>query len=450
MVDEGRCATYDPAMSPFTPGRAHRITKITAGILVCALLFAGGVGVGLTYGNADALGKTGISLSDLHKTITGSRVNGVGAAPPSDIAQDVDFSQFWEVWRDLRAQFYEQPVNEHALLYGAIRGMVAAVEDPYTSFFEPEQSETFLDDLSGEFSGIGAEIGIRDGELQIIAPLPDSPAEKAGIRARDLIVEIDGEMSIDLTVEEAVQKIRGPKGTTVTLKLGRVNTAAEDSESGILETVDISIVRDTITIQSLYVREEEPGLFVIELRSFNADTGDDFRAAIKQIQQKGARGLILDVRNDPGGYLDIAVDIASAWLGNDVVVQERKRGEITDQYYGSGKGDLRGIKTVVLVNEGSASASEIVAGALQDKGVATIVGTQTFGKGSVQEFQEYPDGSALKVTVAEWLTPNGRSINHEGITPDIVVEFTEEDFTNGNDPQLQKALELLRTGQAKP
>jgi len=437
-------------MSLFEGRGAQKITKVTAGILACALLFAFGVGVGLTYGNAGELGKSGISLSDLRDVVTGGRVNGVGAAAPADVAQDIDFDQFWEVWRDLRAQFYEQPVDEQTLLYGAIRGMVASVGDPYTSFFEPKQSETFLDDLSGEFSGIGAEIGVRDNELQIVAPLPDSPAEKAGVRARDLILEINGEPSLDITVEEAVQKIRGPKGTTVTLTLGRVNTEAEDSPSGILETVEVQIVRDTIEIKSIYLSEPEPNIFVIELRSFNADTNNAFLDAIAEIQQKGARGLIVDVRNDPGGYLDTAVEIASSWLGKDVVVQERKRGEITEQFHGSERGDLRGIKTVVLVNEGSASASEILAGALQDKNLATLVGTQTFGKGSVQEFQEYGDGSALKVTVAEWLTPNGRSINHEGITPDIIVELTETDFNEGTDPQLEKALELIRTGQAKP
>lgn len=440
-------------MSFFGGNGPKKLAKGSLLTLFFAIVFAAGVGIGLKYGDAAELSRSGSTLSELRNMMTGgpARVIGVGAGAPSDVSEEIDFNQFWTVWRDLRESYYEQPIDERDLFYGAIRGMVAAAGDPYTTFFEPKQAETFLDDLSGEFSGIGAEIGVRDGGLQIIAPLPDSPAERAGVRARDLILQVDGEESLQMSVEEAVMKIRGQKGTPVVLTLGRVNAEIEDSPTGILETIEVTIVRDTIEIQSVYSREEEEGIFVIDVRSFNADTQDAFAEAVDEVMSHHqVKGIVIDLRNDPGGYLDIAVGIAGEWIARDVVVQQRERGEITSQYGSEGRGILEGVKTVVLVNEGSASASEILAGALQDYEHATIVGTQTFGKGSVQEYQEYADGSALKVTVAEWLTPLGRSINHEGIVPDVEVELTEEDFNEGTDPQLSRALELIRTGQARP
>jgi carboxyl-terminal processing protease len=431
-IDTRRARAYHPGMSFFGGRGPKKLAKGSLAALCFAIVFAAGIGIGLKYGDAAELTRGGSAFSDLRDIVTGgpARILGVGAKVPADISDDIDFAQFWDVWRDLRASYYEQPLDERELFYGAIRGMVAAAGDPYTTFFEPREAETFLDDLSGEFSGIGAEIGIRDGELQVIAPLPDSPAERAGVRAGDRILTIDGKESLAMSVEEAVMNIRGPKGTSVTLTLGRLNEAIEDGAQGILETLEIMIVRDTITVQSVSQREAEPGIYVIDLRSFNADTEEAFIAAVDEIRTKpGLKGLIVDLRNDPGGYLDTAVGIAGEWIERDVVVQQRERGEISAQYGAEGRGALKGVKTVVLVNEGSA---------------------QTFGKGSVQEYQEYDDGSALKVTVAEWLTPQGRSINHEGIVPDVEVELTVEDFNEGNDPQLDKALELIRTGQAKP
>jgi carboxyl-terminal processing protease len=421
--------------------------RFFGGAVALAVVFLIGLAIGFEKGQA-APGSfrlwTGANASS-----TG-RVLGIGGNPPPGHAQNVDFSLFWKTWDDLHSNFYHQPVDDKALFYGALRGMTDALDDPYTNFFEPRDAETFNNDLKGTFSGIGAEIGAKNGRLQVIAPLPDSPAERAGVRARDLILKIDGTEALTMPVDEAVTRIRGEKGTKVTLQLGRAKDGSATTTADNLQTIDVTIVRDTITVKSVDVKAKDHGVFVINIHSFNEDTGELFQKAVDQAVDKGAKGIVLDLRNDPGGYLDRAVQIAGEWLPDDIVVQQRQQGKITERYKGTGRGKLKGIKTVVLVNEGSASASEIVAGALQDKGAATIVGKTSFGKGSVQDYIENGDGSALKVTIAEWLTPNGRSINHEGITPDVVVDLTPEDINAERDPQLEKAIDLLRSGQAKP
>lgn len=418
-------------------------------LIVIGAAFCGGIVVGYANGVRADGGSGALSSATDGVERAFGRVLGTGSNPPNSMVKDVEFRLFWDVWKDLSSQFYKQPVDEQALFYGALRGMVASLEDPYTDFFEPVEATEFSDSLEGKFSGIGAEIGVKEGQLQVVAPLPDSPAERAGVRARDLILSIDGEESLNMSVEEAVYKIRGTKGTQVVLELGRTEPAG-DGETVSPVVRRVTITRDDIVVKSVRMETKDGNIPVIEIRSFNADTGALFRDAVDAAVSAGAPGVVVDLRNDPGGYLDQAVTVAGEWVGRDVVVQERQRGEITEQLQGMGRSLLKGIKTVLLVNEGSASASEILAGALQDYGVATIVGKQTFGKGSVQDYHEYPGGSAVKITIAEWLTPNGRSIEQDGITPDVEVEFTNEDFNADRDPQLEKALELIRTGQAKP
>ncbi|MBD3251755.1 PDZ domain-containing protein, partial [Candidatus Uhrbacteria bacterium] len=303
-------------------------------------------------------------------------------------------------------------------------------------------ADEFSDSLKGEFSGIGAEIGTKNDELQIIAPLPDTPAERAGVRARDRIVAIDGEESIRMPVGEAVMKIRGERGTDVVLTLGRMTKNAEGDEE--TELLDVTITRDVIHVDSATMTDLEDGVFHIEIRAFNEDAAVTFAELVDEARSNGMKSLIVDVRNNPGGFLDRAITMTGEWLKGEVVVQQRKQGKITDKFYGTGRGILRGVPTIVLVNEGSASASEILAGALQDYDLATVVGMQTFGKGSVQDYIEYSDGSAFKITVSEWLTPDGRSINEEGIVPDVEVEMTSEDYNADKDPQLEKAIELLQ------
>jgi carboxyl-terminal processing protease len=424
-------------------------------LALCALCLAVGFGIGYQRGVAGMRGgadkERPSSITSTNASTTHGTVTGIGSKPPRGLVRDVDFKLFWEVWNDLKEQYYEQPVDETRLFYGALHGMAAALGDPYTNYFEPEEADEFADALKGEFSGIGAEIGTKNGQLQIIAPLADSPAERAGLRARDIIVKIDNVDAITMPVDQAVAKIRGPKGTRVTLTIARTDQGASASSTMMRDEnlKEVEIVRDTIIVKSVEVKEEADRVMRISIRSFNDDVVDLFEHAVDVVRTKNARGVIIDLRNNPGGYLDKAVMLAGAWT-TDVVVEQREQGTITEKYKGEGRQRLRGLPTVVLMNEGSASASEILAGALQDYELATIVGQRSFGKGSVQDYRGYKDGSAVKITIAEWLTPNGRSINKEGIIPDVEVIMTPEDYNADRDPQLEKAIELIRTGQAKP
>ncbi|OGL66352.1 hypothetical protein A2856_01490 [Candidatus Uhrbacteria bacterium RIFCSPHIGHO2_01_FULL_63_20] len=351
---------------------------------------------------------------------------------PSTLSEDVDFRQFWDVWNLVKELYVRQPVSEKELFYGAMHGLVAGTGDDYTSYFDPEEAQAFTENLEGSFTGIGAEIGIKEGILQVVAPLPDTPAERAGLRTGDHILLIDGTDTSGMPVEEAVNRIRGPKGSVVTLAIGR---------EGAGEAVEFKITREKIVVQSVKLTMED-AIATIAIHTFNDETVPLFNDAVNEALSKDAEGIILDLRGDPGGLLNAAISVASAWTGYDTVVIEK--GQNTDQpFHGVSAPRLAGMDTVVLVNGGSASASEIVAGALQDYGFATLVGTQTFGKGSVQDYRELPDGSAVKVTVALWYTPKGRSIDKTGITPDEVVEFTEEDLDAKRDPQKEKALQIL-------
>jgi len=353
--------------------------------------------------------------------------------PPASASEDVDFGQFWDVWNLVKENYYRQPVSDKDLFYGALAGMVEGAGDPYTVYFDPDQAQDFQDALSGTFSGIGAEIGLRDEMLVVVAPLEDSPAQRAGILAGDTIWAIDGTETSGMSVEEAVTMIRGEVGTQVTLTV---------SHDGIAEATDIVITRDTITIDSVKWEISEDGIATVSLYEFNGDTSALFNEAMNDLLSKNARGIILDLRSNPGGLLSTAIDVASAWVGYQPVVLEKEQDD-THSFSGVSAPRLQGIPTVVLVDGGSASASEIVAGALQDYGLATLVGTQTFGKGSVQDYRSLADGSAVKITIAQWYTPNGRTIHEVGITPDTIVEYTKKDADAKRDPQKEKALEIL-------
>lgn len=360
------------------------------------------------------------------------QVVGVGEVPPR-LAEDVRFDLFWDVWNLIKDEYVDQPVSEKELFYGAMKGMVWALGDQHSTFFDPETAQEFAEELSGMFDGIGAEIESKDGGIVVVAPLPDSPAEKAGIRNGDKILAIDGLDTTGMATDEAVKHIRGEKGTIVTLTVTR---------DGLGEATDIAITRDTIVVESVKYTLRDDGLAVVTISFFNGDTSSLFAESAQKALSQGAKGIILDLRNDPGGYLTAAIDVASAWVGKQTVVSEKAL-EQSIASLGTRSATLDDIPTVVLVNGGSASASEIVAGALQDYGLATIVGEQTFGKGSVQDYRDLPDGSAVKLTIARWYTPNDRSIDKQGITPDVVVERTEEDYNADRDPQMDKAVELL-------
>lgn len=355
---------------------------------------------------------------------------------------DVDFSLFWDAWRLAEEKHLEKP-DRLKMLYGAISGMIKSIGDPYTVFFDPAETQKFSSDLSGVFEGIGAEIGIKKGALTIIAPLVNSPAEKAGIRAGDKILKIDSTLTGDLTIDEAVNLIRGPKGTEVTLTVMR---GVEEKSR------EIKIIRETIIVKSTEWKIEDidspagkEKIAVVKISRFTEDTSDEINAAAGEILKSDVKGIILDLRNNPGGYLDSAVDVASIFMpANKVAVTENFRNGKKNDYLTRGGDKLSNLPAVVLINEGSASAAEILAGALRDNRQIKLVGEKTFGKGSVQELENLKNNSSIKITVAEWLTPSGKSINKEGLKPDIEVKLTDEDFEAKRDPQLDEAIKLLR------
>lgn len=375
------------------------------------------------------------AIAEKKDTYLGAVTNKYNLKTRKDFSKDIDFSLFWDTWDALKHNYVDQEkVNDKKLFYGALKGMVAAVGDPYTVFMEPKTAQEFSDDLAGTFEGIGAEIGIKKDILTIIAPLPDMPAAKAGVKAGDLVLAIDKQSTMGISIDEAVNKLRGPKNTDVTITISR---------KGMEGTKDIVITRGKIIVKSVRTSVKEDNIFVIKITSFNEDTYDLFGEAEKKALSSNAKGIILDLRNNPGGFLNTAIEISSEWIEDGVVVEEKFGNGETNPHLARGRARLKDIPTVVLVNQGSASASEIVSGALQDYKKAIIVGMQTFGKGSVQTLTDLGDGSSVKITVAKWLTPNGRSINDEGIAPDVKVDLTLDDYNNNVDPQMDKALEIL-------
>ncbi len=372
-------------------------------------------------------------------TNIGTLVN-INREKPAYVSKDVDFALFWKVWDYVRANYLEQPVSETKLFYGSLQGILASLEDPYSLFMDPEIAEKFNQELSGSFEGIGAEIGIKNDRLVIIAPLPETPAERAGLRPGDRIISINDLDTTGIALDYAVSLIKGPKSTKVVLKILTEGDSAPR---------EVEIIRDKIRIEAIRSELKTiPGtdkqVGYIRLIHFAREANESFIKAWQNLSTRGARGLILDLRNNPGGYLDQAVEIASHWIKDGVVVKEQFVPPQFKEYQSTGVGDLQGIATIVLINQGSASASEIVAGALQDYQEAILVGEKTFGKGSVQDYQTFSDGSSLKLTIAKWFTPKSRQIDKTGITPDIEVTLTKDDYNNDKDPQLEKALELLR------
>lgn len=366
---------------------------------------------------------------------------GKSSAPAAVNQADVtntDYSLLWRTLQLVKEKYVDRPVDEKKMMYGSIKGLVESLEDPHSSFLDPDENKRFHSDLEGNFDGIGAEIAVREGNLTIVAPLDNSPAEKAGIRPLDLIVKIDGEDSLDMSVEEAVTKIRGPKGSQVKL------TVLHKGES---DTVEITITRENIRVESVKSEIKTVNgkqIAYINLTRFGPDAKQAFTNAVNQNVKPGIAGIILDMRNNPGGLLDAAIDISSFWLKSDqVALKEVDADRNESLYHSRGPGQLANIKTVVLINEGSASASEIVAGALQDHKLATLVGAKSFGKGSVQDLIDLPGGGALKITIAKWLTPNGKSIDKQGIEPDVKVEMKAEDYEKDRDPQLDRALQMF-------
>ncbi len=352
--------------------------------------------------------------------------------------EGIDLSVYWMVKDILEKKYVDkESISDQNFLYGSIKGLTMALEDPYTVYMTPEETTEFNSSLNGELEGIGAELTVRNQVLVVVSPLKNSPAKNAGLLPDDIIYKIDGEIAADMTLFDAINNIRGEKGTEVVLTIIR-----EDKPN----PFDVTIVRDKVVIESVDHEEVEPGIWLVSINQFSDDTREEFDQAINEISLADAKGVILDLRFNGGGYLSGSVDIMSGLLqGEKKVVDIKYRDEsLNESLFTDGKAQLPETPLVVLVNRGSASASEIVAAAIQDYERGIVLGENTFGKGTVQEVDPLPDGSSLRFTIAKWLSPSGRDLDIDGVEPDTVVELTEEDYENDLDPQLNAAIEYLR------
>lgn len=358
------------------------------------------------------------------------------AAPGSQNAKlgKLDFTNVENTYQVLRDKF-DGKLDSAKLIEGAKKGLVEAAGDPYTVYFSESEAKEFLNELDGKFTGIGAELDIRDKKLIVVSTLDDSPARKAGLLPNDVIAKVNDQDTSTWTIDKAVSQIRGEKGTTVKLLIVRDNS----------EVKEFPIVRDQIINPSVKTEITADNIGIIRISRFaQTDTVELTRKAALDFKAKGVKGIVIDVRGNGGGYLNAAQDIASLWLDNKVVVEERRDGKVVETLKSGNSPIIAGIPTVVLIDGGSASASEILAGALHDNNAAKLVGVKSFGKGSVQKIEDIPGGGQLKVTIAKWYTPNGKNISKEGIQPDTKVELSPEDVKNGRDLQKDKAIELLK------
>ncbi|MGA2417640.1 MAG: S41 family peptidase [Candidatus Staskawiczbacteria bacterium] len=366
----------------------------------------------------------------------------------------IDFSLFWDAYGKLQQNFIDpSKIDNQKVIYGAIEGMTNSLGDPYTEFFNPQQAQIFQSDLAGSFDGIGVEIGMKNDLLTVIAPLPGTPGDNAGLKSGDEILKINGKDATNTTVDEAVDLIRGPKGTSVTLNIFR---------NGWSSARDFKITRDTIVVPSMKWSLKDNDVAYIQIFQFDETLPSDFKTAALQILQSPAKKIVLDLRGDPGGYLESAQDVAGWFLQNGQTVAAEDfgknktedcgvnksvvvNGETECLYVAQGNAELANYPIVVLIDQGSASASEILAGALRDNKNIKLIGTKSFGKGSVQEVVNLNGGSFLKITIARWLTPKGNSISEIGLTPDVKVDITDQDISAKKDPQLDKALEIVQS-----
>lgn len=407
--------------------------RLVLGVLIGALLAFGLFGSGL------AIGSLTPQIQQAASRWLGFDPGGSGLAPaatPSAAeARDRLFAPFWQAWELVHTRFVDQPVDDIGLMRGAIRGMLEALGDAHTAYMDPEQYDQASIGLAGEYEGIGAWVDTDGKFLTIVAPMPGSPAEKAGIEPGDEVIAVDGDDVTGLDPSLVVQRVLGPKGSTVRLTLKR---------DGVDDPFDVEVVRDSINIPSVESRMLDDGIAYVQVQTFGEATTRDLKRALAGLMPQHPAGLILDLRGNGGGYLTTAVDVTSEFLSDGVVLTERF-GDGRQEIYRARSGGLAtDIPMVVLVDGGSASASEIVAGALQDHGRAVLVGETTYGKGSVQDWIPLSnDQGAVRVTIARWYTPDDRQINEAGLAPDVEVLITEDDLAAERDPQLEKAVEIL-------
>ena len=405
-------------MAPQAGGASHKKRRwpkrVGAALLVLVIFYAG-----FQFGDAAAYNQLPWSPKPISKGL------------PSRL----DYSTVNQVYRSL-VDNYDGKLTETQLLNGLKHGLAESTNDPYTEYFTPQEAKAFNQQLNNQFSGIGAELGQdKDGNLQVIAPISGTPAAKAGLQAGDLIASINGTSTSGMSVDEAVSKIRGKAGTKVTLQVVRNKTTA----------LTIPITRENITVPSVTTKTLPNNIGYMQISTFADDTSDLAQKAATQFKNQHVKGIVLDLRDDPGGLLDAAIHVSSLWLPQKQLILQEKRGNVVQQsYYSLGDDSLNGIPTVVLINGGSASASEITTGALHDNKDAYVIGEKSYGKGVVQQLINFGDGSQLKVTVASWYRPNGQNINHRGITPDQTVKQAANVVPGAdNDTQLQAAENYL-------
>ncbi len=391
-----------------------KLQVVLAGILIAILIFVLGIKIG------DGSWKPNRIVNK--------------ASQQKGLPADLDYSSVEQAYDALKED-YDGELDSAKLMDGLKQGLAQSTGDPYTEYLSAEKAKEFDDELNGTFSGIGAELSKDQSAIVVVSPIAGFPAEKAGLKSKDIIFKINDEIATDLTISEAVNKIRGQVGTKVKLKVVR----------GGSQELDFEITREQITVPSVESEIIDGNIGYLKVSRFAEDTTDLAQQAALKFKQASVKGVILDLRNDPGGLLPASVDLASLWLPKGkLVLQERRGDTVIRTYESKGYATLQGIPTVVLINEGSASASEIAAGALKDNEAAKLIGVKSFGKGSVQQLARLPDGGVLKITIARWYTPNGKNIDKEGITPDQEVKRSDEDFKNDRDPQKDAAIQLLK------
>jgi carboxyl-terminal processing protease len=390
------------------------------------------IGVAFFYGGY-YFGKRGYQV-EIKKSPTKIEVTN---KQPLDKRSNVDFKRFWDVWDIINERYLERPIDSQKLVQGAISGMVSALGDPYTSYLTPEVNKSLNDSLNGSYQGIGAELGIRDEVLIIVAPLEGSPAKSAGLKAGDKILRIENDSTAGMSVTDAVYRIRGEAGKSVKLTI----------QTGSQQARDVSITRGVITVSSVKWEDKGEGIAYIRVSRFGGDTNSEWDKAVREINSKMKEldTVVVDVRGNPGGYLNSAVHLAEEFYkGKPVIFEEDPAGN-QKPLNANRKGAFHDVPAVyVLIDGGSASASEILAAALKDNVKAVLVGEKSFGKGTIQDALEFSDDSGLHVTIAKWLTPKKEWVHKKGINPDVEVKRTDEDFDRGIDPQLDKALELAK------
>jgi len=415
----------------------NKSTRIVSYLLIFATVFFSGWEAASFYQNKTVRAAGGTQqeipspVAALSSLLSPTNLDQSSGQPAADL------SLYWNVWKLVSDMYVdEKALNKQTMVYGSIKGMVSSLSDPYTVFMTPDETKEFDDSLNGTLEGIGAELTVKDQVLVVISPLKNSPAEKAGLLPGDIVYKIDGTMTSDMTLFDAITKIRGAKGTVVTLTILR---------KGKNDPIDIAITRDAVNVESVSMEDKGNGIFYIAINQFSDNTKTEFDDIVQKILLKEPKGIILDLRYNGGGYLDGSVDILSDFLKGkqSAVTIKRRDPKDNETMFVTGNAPLSEVPLVVLVNKGSASASEIVAGAIQDHKRGILIGEQTFGKGSVQEVDKLPDGSSLRITIAKWYTPNDKNISEVGITPDIVVPFTDKDAEAKKDPQLDAAVKYL-------